>query len=385
MKHLIGVGMLAVAAPAFAQSFVDLAEARRGSHPYSSLLQIEAGAIGTLADSKDSTVGLDDTISWDGSAYYYDEAFGSRRSTVEAYAGRDGLFAGFQDGKIVGDDTVTRFELRARPWLFYRDGFYRGDTLVRNGFYEGSDYEGYLGFGREAQQGLYIELGPFYRKLRFRGSELTPPSFTLPEDYSAYGARIHVEQNTLQMDRRRGLPQEGFVVTVMGEREWNDSGPAFGAGGFATELPDAVWRARGRLEWYVPASDQATWEIYAHGGWQDEKDRVQNTEGQRPLGNIWGQGQLRLRLHLGESISLTPFGELQYTRTLDETAAINDQKWFFGAGVETYVHFSDSLSAHAWYSWVDNENRASVEIGEDVHGQQMFYVGMVLRIGATRR
>ena len=52
--------------------------------------------------------------------------------------------------------------------------------------------------------------------------------FRLPEDYAAYGARLYLEQNTVQLDRRRGMPRDGFVLTLIGEREWNDSTGAIG-------------------------------------------------------------------------------------------------------------------------------------------------------------
>lgn len=372
-------------APLCGQSFVDFTERRNAPQPYASLFQIELGAIGTTAEDTDPNVGLDDEISWDARVHYRDEAFSSRRGALEAYAGRDGVFVGFTDGKIVGDDTVTRIELRARPWMFYRDGFYRDDRLVPNGFYDGEDYEGYVGFGREAQPGLYIELGPFYRKLDFARSDLTPATFTPPDAYAAYGGRLYAEQSTAQMDRRRGMPRDGYVLTVVGEREWNDSKGAIGASGFATELPSAVWRLRGRLEWYIPASDDACWEVFAAGGWHDEKDRVQNAEGQRPLGNQWADAQLRLRLHLGQSLTVTPFVQGQYSRLLEEDGFSSSKDFFFGGGADAWLHFSGELSLHAYYSYVDNENRPSIRIDEDVHGQHMFYLGMALRIGATRR
>jgi hypothetical protein len=221
-----------VGVPLIGQSFSDFVDARNPAVPYASVFQVELGAIGTMAKDEDPTVGLDDDFSWDARVWYRDEAFRSRRGTLEAYAGRDGLFGAYTDGKMVGDDTVTRFELRARPWQFYRDGFYRGDNLVPNGFYEGSDYEGYIGFGREAQQGLFVELGPFYKKCDFRRSDLTPSTFTLPDDFSAYGGRLYIEQSTVQMDRRRGMPRDGYVFTLTGEREWNDSPGDLGANGF---------------------------------------------------------------------------------------------------------------------------------------------------------
>tara|TARA_R110002072_G_scaffold269796_3_gene429150 strand:+ start:10425 stop:11597 length:1173 start_codon:yes stop_codon:yes gene_type:complete len=375
-------------ASATAQSFQQLVDSRNSANPYSSVFQIEAGAIGVQAQGRDASNklrGLEDTISWDGHVYYRDEEFGSRRGTLEAYGGRDGIFASFQDGQLIGDDTVTRFEFRARPWIYYRDGYYQADELRQNGFFDGSDYEGYIGFGREAQDGLYIELGPYYRQHSFARSKLTFGNYTLPEDYAAYGARMYLEQRAVQMDRRRGLPQQGFVLTLVGEREWNDSSRPFGTPGFTqTRLPNSAWRARGRLEWYIPASDSATWEVFVNGGLHDEKDRLQSIQGDRPLGSQWADGQLRLRFHIGQSMTFTPFANVQYSRTQKQDGG-GTKDFFLGGGAETYIHFSQSLSLHAWYSFVENENRPSVSIEEDLRGEHMFFVGMVLRLGAARR
>lgn len=375
---------VALAAPLSAQSFTDLTESRNAPQPYTSIFQVEAGAIGTIPDERDVTVGLDDGVSWDARLYYRDEAFGSRKGTLAAYAGRDGIYGSYTDGKIVGDNTTTRFEVRGRPWMFYRDGFYRDDKLVPNGFYEGSDYEGYIGFGKETN-GLFIEMGPFYRALSFRSSELTPVTFAVPEDFNAYGVRIYIEQAALQMDRKRGLPREGSVITLNGEREWNDSEGGIGSGAFVTTLPSAVWRVRGRLEWYIPGSDTTCWEVFAQGGWHDEKDRIQSSEGQRPLGNQFVDAQLRLRWSLSNSATLTPYFNAQYSHTLEEDGFDSDRLFFFGGGADLWIHFSDVLSMQASYSYLDNENRPSIRIDEDLHGQQMFYVGMALRIGRAAR
>lgn len=376
---------LSLGAPAAAQSFADLNEVRNPANPYASMLEIEAGLIGTVAADEDPTVGLDSDLSWDGHLYYRDEAFSSRRGTLEAYAGRDGMFAGFSDGQIIGDDTITRLELKARPWQFYRDGFYRGDNFVPNGLYEGSDYEGYIGFGRAVDQGLYVELGPFYRRNDFGRTDLTSPAFTIPGDYAAYGGRLFVEQSTVQMDRRRGVPRDGFVLTLIGEREWNDSDGSFGAVGFTTELPSAVWRLRGRLEWYIPSSDTTAWEIFLRGAWTDEQDRVINYESTHPLGHQWADAQARLRIHLTNAWSLTPFVHGQFSKLQDEGGTSTSAEFFFGGGAESYFHINDAFSLHGWYSYLNNESRPSIRIDEDLHGEHMFYLGLVMRFGGQRR
>lgn len=386
----IPVAILAATAALDAQSYADLIDSRNGAQPYRSIFQAELGAIGAApqgSDPANDARGLDHAISWDARLYYRDEQFSSRRGTLEAYAGRDGMYLGFSDGDLIGDDTVTRFELHARPWMFYRDGFYRGDTLVPNGLFDGSDYEGYLGFGREANDGLYIEFGPFYKRLDFAPSELTvnSPNYTVPDGYAAYGGRLYLEQRNVQLDRRRGVPREGFVVTLIGEREWNDSRDAFGLDAFQVELPNAVWRARARLEWYIPASDNVTWELFARGGLQDERDYLQNIEGQRPLGNQWADVQLRLRAYLGESFVVAPFGHMQYSRLQGQFGEGAAKEFFPGGGIEAWLHFSDAVSLNGWYSFLNNENRPSIRVDRDVHGENMFYLGMIVRIGAARR
>ncbi|MFM1873684.1 MAG: hypothetical protein RL398_3106 [Planctomycetota bacterium] len=375
-----------VSAPLVGQNFVDLTEVRFAPRPYWSVLEIEAGMIGTMADDKESTLGLDNDLSWDGHIYYRDGGGAAGRGNqLEAYAGRDGVLLSLADGELIGDDTTSKLELRARPWMFYRDGYYAGDSFVGEGLYEGSDYEAYAGFGRLAQGALYVEMGPYYRWNRFSRSDLTRPDFAVPDDYNAYGGRLYVEQANVEMDRRLGVPMEGFVITLGGEREWNDSDGQIGRAGFSSSLPNAVWRAKGRLEWYVPTSDELVWEIFALGGWQDELDRVRNTEGQKPLGHIWGDAQIRLRLQFSDTFTLTPFAHGQYSQLdSDEPGASND-KFFFGGGVESYLHVSDSIALHAFYSYLDNESRPSIRIDEDLHGEHMFYIGLVTRFGASRR
>jgi hypothetical protein len=387
LSRCLSAGLLGV--PLAAQTYNSLTEARANPTAYRSVFQVEAGAIGAQADTSDPDLGLDDDVSWDGRVYWRNGNVGSRRSVIEAYGGRDGFVANWQDAKLIGDETITRVELRARPWMFYRDGFYdRRDRLRANGFYEGSDYEAYVGFGKDLREGLFVEFGPYYRGLDFANTTYTPATvdtFRLPDDHSAYGGRLYVESADLQFDRRRIAPRTGYVLSFVGEREWNDSDAEIGTDLYETRLAAAYWRVRGRLEWYIPASDNVCWEVFAHGGWQDEKDRLQNSEGQRPLGNQWGDGRVRMRWHLSNSLWVAPYGQLQYSRTLTEDGFGSSKNFFLGGGVESTLNLGEAVALRACWSYLDNDNMPSIRIDRDVHGEQMFYVGMMVRIGAVRR
>lgn len=377
---------LVLAAPLAAQSFDDLTTFRNPSMPYSELLQVKGGMFGSMAKQDDAAAGLADEIAWDGSVYYHSSSLGGNAGEIDAYAGRDGLVASIRDGKIVGADTISRLQLSAELWPFYREGFYRGSTFVPVGTYEGRNWDAYLGFGKMAAEGLFIEFGPFYGKNRFERNETTASTYLEPDDYKVYGGRVHLEQNTLRMDRRSGLPREGYIATIVAEREWNDSEGSFGVlSGFTTELPSAVWRVRGRMEWYIPQASESAWEVFASAALTDEKDRVVDYEAAHPQGNLWVDAQLRYRLPFSDSFSISPYAHGQFVRILDEDGSSSSKKFFVGFGAEAWLHFSESVSMNAWYSYLDNESRPSVSITEDLHGQHMFFVGMVLRFGSQRR
>lgn len=367
-----------------AQTFDDLSLVRDRPSPYASLLQIKAGMIGSRASPEVPAVGLEDEIGWDGHVYYRAISGGSGTG-LEAYAGRDGALLGLRDGNMLAGENTSRLELKTRYFPFYREGYYEGSRFTPTGRYEGKDYEAYLGFGRPADEALLFELGGFWRRNTFDRNQDTAASYVIPDDYNAYGLRLFAEHDTLVMDRNRGVPREGFLLTALAEREWNDSDRVFGFTGFQSELPSAVWRGRGHLEWYFPGSDAATWVVWLDGALLDKTDRVQSYDAQRPLGNLWGDGQLRLRWFLGDSIVLTPFAQVQFSRLRGPEFTTNDKKWFFGGGLEADVLFGESVSLNFWYSFLDNESRPPVSVSRDLHGEHMFFAGMVLRFGAARR
>lgn len=369
-----------------AQTYDELNTVRSRPSPYSSVLQFKAGMLGDFAKKDDPATGLRDTTGWDGSVYYRNDTFFGRPGTTEAYAGRDGAYLAVHDHTLAGNETSSVLELKTRYFPFYREGFYDGSDFVPTGRYEGSDWEAYLGFSRPLETDTRVELGPYYRHDRFSRNADTAGTYAIPDGFNSYGIRLFVEQSTLQLDRDRGIPNQGFLLTVVGEKEWNNSSGAFGEVGlFETELPSSVWRARGRLEWYVPQSDNSVWEVFATGALTDEKDRVVNYDAQHPQGNAWVDAQLRYRIGLGDSATITPFVAGQFVRILDEDGGSSDKKFFFGYGAELWLHFNDAISMNAWYSFLDNESRPSVSVSDDRHGQHMFYVGLVARFGAQRR
>ncbi len=369
-----------------AQTFDDLNLVRDRPLPFASLIQVKAGVIGAQPDTSDPAAGLESELGWDGHLYFRDDDFGGGPGRAEAYAGRDGALASLQNGNLVGGETYSRLELKARYFPFWREGYYRGRNFVPVGRYEGRDYEAYLGFGKPAGDGLLLELGGFFRRNTFDRSDDTAATFLIPDDHSAYGARLFAEHKTLNLDRRRGVPRDGFLLTAMAEREWNRSERVFGEVPlFTSELPSAFWRGRGHLEWFFPGSDDITWVVVADGQLTASEDRIYNYEAQKPQGHQWADAQFRMRWFLGERFVVTPFVAGQYVRLLDQTRVTSDKKFFFGGGVEADFLISEAVSINAWYSYLNNESRPPVLHDEDVHGEHMFFLGAVLRFGGRRR
>jgi hypothetical protein len=381
-RTLAGLLALTSTAGLVAQSYDQMNLVRNRIYPSDKMLEIKAGLLGEAPSSSDKTVGLDNEVGWDGHVYYRGGPLTGRSGNTEAYAGRDGAILSMRDGNLVGGDNTSRLELKTRYFPFYREGFYRGKNFVPVGRYEGNDFEAYLGFGKPASEDLTLELGGFWRKNTFSRNSDTAVNYVIPDNYSAYGIRLFGEQTTLQLDRTHGVPHDGYQLTAMAEREWNDSDRAFGvSGGFQTELPTAVWRGRGHLEWYTPGSDTITWVVYADAQLSDEKDRVVNYDAQHPQGNFWVDAELRMRWFISDTFVAAPFFQGQFLKILDDTGVHKDQKFFAGGGLELDLLISKQVTMNFWYSFLDNESRPPVNTSNDDHGQHMFFAGVILHFG----
>ena len=88
---------------------------------------------------------------------------------------------------------------------------------------------------------------------------------------------------------------------------------------------------------------------------------------------------------MSDNITFTPFAHVQYSSVATEDGGSSTSDFFLGGGVETYWHLGQMLSLHGYYSYLDNENRPSIRIDQDVRGEHMFYVGMIARFGGRRR
>lgn len=379
-----GLVVLALAAMAPAQSYEDLRLVRGRPSHFASTFEFRVGAAGSISEAEDESLRRENKIGLDGHAYYHNERFSSQAAHLDAYAGRDGAVVSIRQNGA--DGSASRIELDYRYAPFYREGIYRNDDFIPTGLYEGDNYGAYLGFGRIAGQGLHVEVGPYVRKYTFDANSHTAASYSLPDDFLAYGIRAFAEHNTLQLDGQTGRPSDGFILTVRFEAERNDSDATFGTPLYQSRLPSGLWRARAHLEWFVPQRDLGTWAFQADAGWSDDDDRINNYDAIDPIGHMWVDGELGVRWDFGSSgqFAVTPFVGAQWVRALQENGAGTDEEFFFGGGARMILDLGDAMSLYADYSYSQNESRAPVSTVEDVLGEHQFFVGIELRVGARR-
>ena len=368
-----------------AQTFRDLTTYRNKPSQFAEVFQVRAGVLGGVVGDKNPAAGLNDKIGWDGHIYYRNDRFAEREALLEAYAGRDGAVINLIEGALAADGQ-SRLELTSRYFQFFREGFYRDGDFIATGRYEGSDYGVGLYVGREIAPELRIEFGGFYRRNEFDRNETTAANFEIPDNYNAYGGRVFLEQSTLQLNRLTGRPADGFIMTVVGEREQNDSDSRWGVDGvWETRLPDGLWRARAQLEYYLPASESSAWAIKVKASISDRDDRVNNYDAYQPLGDLWVEGRVGYQIEWGPEFVITPYALGQYLRVPKENGLTSDAEFFFGGGVDMALDFGDSLGLVAEYSYLSNESRAPISTSEDTFGEHQFFAGFQARFGSRRR
>lgn len=380
-------GLLCLLAPCpLAQSYDDLTLVRNRPSPFSSLIQVRAGVLGAVPLDEDKPIGLESQLGFDGHVYYRSDQFGGRDAQIQAYAGRDGAYLGVLEGVLLGRGNGSRLELSTRYFPFYRDGFYSGGDFVPTGRYEGKDYTAALSVNREVAEDLRVEIGGFFRKNTFDRNENTASDYTIPDDYNAYGFRGWLEHNTLKLNRLNGRPDGGFVLTLSAEQEYNRSDRRFGTAGiYESTLPSSVWRARGHLEWFFPQSDTSTWELFVDASYSDRKDRVYNSDAQKPIGFLWFDAELRYRFDVGQSLVVAPLAKGQFVQSVREDGAGSDTNTFFGGGLDTALNVGDNISLIAEYSFLSNPARPPVSATSDAFGEHRFFLGMEVRFAGQRR
>lgn len=366
-----------------APSYRDFEVVRNRPWPYVSALTVRAGLAGVIAADENKSIGREDDFAPDGFVWYRTDQFTSNQSNLDAYVGRDGAIVSIVQEELT-EGSSGRLEIGARYFPFYREGYYRGDDWVPTGQYDSMDYGAYLGFSTAVGEGATLEIGPFYRRYEFDRSDLTGPGYAIPEDFNAYGARLYFEQSTLQIDPQRSLPYSGFLATLRGEYERNDSNETFGTALWATRLPTAFWRGLLHLEWYFPTEGSSVWELRVDGEINDDKDRIHIYDAQKPIGEYWGDATVGYRLELARGLYLTPFGQLQYTKTADESGLGSGDDFWFGGGARFRFDLSDQITVLGDYSYLNNANRPSISYDQDVFGEHQFFVGAEVRFGASK-
>ncbi len=365
-----------------AQSYDELTLIRNMPSIYASVIRVRAGASGSIAKEARPSDGLDDEIAPDGFVYYRNNRAGDSEAVLDAYAGRDGFFVGL--AKTDPSGGIQRLELTGRAFPFYREGFYRDGDFIPTGRYEGTDYGAFLAVGNHPGEGLSMETGPYVRQYKFERNDTTDSNFTIPEDYLAYGLRAAVEHNTLQLDRDYGMPHDGFIATLQAEVEMNDSSGTFGtAGVWESSLPSRMWRARGHLEWYFPASGMGIWELRADGGMRDKKDRVSNFDAQLPMGQMWADASVGFRFNFG-GLSIAPEVRGQWIKSHTEDGFGTETDIFYGAGADLRYDFGEAFRLVADYSYLTNQYQAPVSAQDDIYGEHSWFVGMEIDFGAAR-
>ncbi|MCC6785024.1 MAG: hypothetical protein IT457_19405 [Planctomycetes bacterium] len=365
-----------------APNFQDFGLVRARPTPWKTGFVVRGGLAGSLAADEDEALALENATAFDGFAWFRGDHLGDREAQLDLYAARDGVIASIRDGRP--EETGGRLELSGRFFPKWREGFYRGDTYVPTGQYEGRDFGAYLGFAAPIADGMTAEIGPFWRRYEFERGDQTLATYTIPDDFDTFGGRAQFQHESLAFDREYGRPVDGFLLAIRVEYEHNGSDQPFGTALWTSSLPSAFWRGGGHLEWYFPQGDGSVWEWQLDASMSDESDRVHNFDASKPAGHLWVDTSIGYRLDFG-AMALTPSGRGQFTRTVEESGSGASDKFWFGGGFHLDWRLGDNFSVIGDYSYLSNANRPTVAWDRDVGGEHQFFAGLELRFGTTGR
>lgn len=361
-------------------SYKDLTIVRNRPWAKQDFLEFRAGALASQPSGKDEARSAEDALGFDGHVYWRKtQAFG-RQGHLDVYAGRDGAYVGLTEGDPTRQAGYSRLELFGRQWgHFVREGFYSSDDFIPVGQYRMRDWRARLSFATQFAETLRGEVGGFYGKNTFSRYKRTATSYSIPENYSVYGVSAIIEDNKLQLDPSSSLPAQGFLLSAWIEREWNSSDKVFGITGRETELPSAVVRGGGHLEWYFPYTNSGTWVLEADVGVAPKDDRVWIYDTSKPVGQIWVDGRVSYRILLSDTLSLLPGARAQWVQIADEFNMRREKELFFGAQVELRADFSENLAIALEYSFLTNESREPVLFHDDSIGVHRLFLGIEFR------
>lgn len=369
------LSMVASALPA--QSYRDLMTVRNREQTARSLLQFRIGLNADIAEDENEANGEEDGYAAGGFIYYHQKGAFGEKWTADAYVGRDGLYLGFKDETFPGKQEQARLEFFGRLFSFYREGYFDDGDFISTGRYEAKDWGARLSYGREVDNNTRLEFGPFFHSYDFDRNSDTAADYVIPDDYNAYGGRLVYEQNTLTLSRNHGLPEQGLLLNLAVEREQNNSNRTFGVIAFnESRLPSGLWRGEGHLEFYHTDPGGSTWEVTVDAQLTDEDDRVFNNDAEKPNGYLWVDGTVGYRMVFMDALFVTPFGEVQFLRALDDDGSSSDNETFFGGGVNIAFPFGEGMALVASYSYLSNASRPPVKFDQDTFGEHQFFVGI---------
>ena len=368
-------------------SYRDFTLVRNREQPFKSLLQVRAGYRGVDAEGENLNTGLKDDAAFDGYLLYHSKDVAEGEDlALDFYSGLDGSYLGLKNQLFPGrGDAQSRLEIFGRPKAFYREGYYSGGKYLTTGQYEGQDYGTRISTASALDTGMFLDIGLFYRRNEFSRNNQTSPDFTIPDEFDTYGLDFILEQNTVLLSRDLGLPESGFLMTLLVQYEENGSNRVFGTTSYASSLPGTLWRGDLHSEFYVPASQSTVWEVIVDGGYYDSSDRVASYHAEHVQGYIWADGTLGLRMNAGDSFVIKPFAQGQFSKILELDGVGSDQEVFWGGGIETSLVFTESMALVMSYSYVDNPSRGHASLDKDLYGEHQFFFGLDVSFGSGYR